>query len=258
MNKLLKIVIGMVVTFVVLIIVMFFLTSGMVDTADSFFTAVKQKDIAKARSFLSEDFKASTDENSLKEFLSKGAILNYKEASWSNRQTSGGQGELNGSITTESGGVVPIKLMFVKESGDWKIYAIQKPTAGLQSQDSSPMAPNAADQIALVKKSIHDFAVSANNKSMEHFWNSVSKAWQRQFSKEKFDQVFGGAYPAAKYLMSLESFEPKIEGVPQVGDKGELILKGHILAYPNKTRFEQKYIYEGLGWKLIGFSLNNE
>ena len=70
MNKWLKILIGVVVVIVIAVSAVFFMTSGMVDTADAFFKAIKQQDIAKARGYLSEDFKASTDENALKAFLS--------------------------------------------------------------------------------------------------------------------------------------------------------------------------------------------
>ena len=35
--------------------------------------------MAKARSYLSEEFKATTNEAALKEFLSKSALLNFKE-----------------------------------------------------------------------------------------------------------------------------------------------------------------------------------
>src|SRR5579871_3165421 len=151
MNKLLKIVLGVVAAFVLLIGLGFWLTSGMADTADGFFKAVKIQDLAAARGYLSEDFRASTDETALKEFLTRSAILHFKDASWSERKIAGGRGELNGAIHTDSGGVVPIKLMFIEENGAWKIYAIQKPTAGLQSEDTSPTVPGQADLNALVK-----------------------------------------------------------------------------------------------------------
>jgi len=67
MKKLLKIVIGIVVVFVAAIVAVFYFTAGMADTADAFFSAIKKQDIATARSYLSEDFKASIDEAALKE-----------------------------------------------------------------------------------------------------------------------------------------------------------------------------------------------
>lgn len=253
MSKWVKILLGVVSIFILAIVAMFYFTSGMVDTADAFFNAVKQKDIAKARGYLAEDFKASTDENALQAFLSKGAILNYKEASWSNRQISGGRGELNGAITTETGGIVPIKLMFVKENDAWKIYAIQKPTAGLQSEDTSPTIPGKLEQSALVKQSMHNFIASVEKKNMEHFRSTGSRLWQKQFTTEQFNQAFKLVIDSGANWSVLESFEPDFSSEAKVDENGILLLAGHYKTTPN-IQFEQKYIYEGLAWKLIGFS----
>jgi hypothetical protein len=258
MKKLLKIVIGIVVVFVSAIVAVFYFTAGMADAADSFFAAIKKQDIATARSYLSEDFKASTDEAALKEFLSKGALLKFKETSWSNRQISGGRGELEGEVITDTGGVVPLKLLFVKENDAWKIYGIQKPTAGLQTEQSSPNTPSKSDQAALVKRSMHDFAVSVNDKSMEHFHGTVSQMWQRQFTTEKFNEVFGKFFGSGMDFTVLDGFEPIVEPVAALGENGELILQGYFPTKPNQVHFVQKYIYEGVGWKLYGFSFETK
>ena len=253
MKKWVKILLGVVAVFVIAIAAVFYFTSGMVETADAFFNAVKQKDIAKARSYLAEDFKASTDEKSLSDFLSKGAILNFKESSWSNRQISGGRGELNGSITTDSGGVVPIKMMFVKENDAWKIYAIQKPTAGLQSEDSSPTTPGKSDQTALVRQSMHDFIVSVEKKDMEHFRGTISRLWQRQVTAEQLNTAFKSVIDSGANWAVLENFEPVLSPDAKVDENGVLLLAGRYQTNPN-ILFEQKYVYEGVAWKLVGFS----
>jgi hypothetical protein len=256
LKKLLKILLGVVAVFVIAVAVLFYVTSGMVDTADAFFNAVKKKDIATARSYLAEDFKASTDETALTEFLTKGAILNFKEASWSNRQTSGGRGELNGSITTDTGGVVPVKMMFVKENGAWKIYAIQKPTAGLQAADSSPTVPSTADQIGLVKQSMHDFVASVEKKDMGDFRKTVSQMWQKQFSTEQFNQAFKSIIDAGAHWSVLNQVEPVLASDANVDENGVLSLTGYYPTRPSQVKFEQKYIYEGTSWKLMGFSIH--
>jgi len=255
MKKWVKILIGIVAVFVVAVSTVFYLTSGMVDTADAFFKAIKQQDIAKARSYLSEDFKASTDEAALKNFLSKGAILNFKEASWSNRQYSGGRGELNGSITTNTGGVVPVKMMFVKENNAWKIYAIQKPTAGLQSEDTSPTTPTKSDQIALVKQSMHDFVVSVGKKDMTHFRSTISQLWQKQVTTEQLNQAFKSIIDSGANWSVLDGYQPLMSSDSKVNENGILTLAGHYPTQPSEVYFEQKYIYEGVAWKLFGFNI---
>jgi hypothetical protein len=258
MKTLLKVVIGIVVVFVLAVVAVFYFTAGMVGAADEFFAAIKKQDIAAARSFLSEDFKASTDEAALEEFLTKGALLNFKETTWSNRQISGGRGELEGEVITATGGVVPLKVLFVKEHDAWKIYGIQKPTAGLQTEQSSPNLPSKPDQVALVKRSMHDFAVSVNDQSMKHFHATVSQLWQHETTPEKFDEVFGSVFGKGLDLTVLDGFEPTLEPVAALGEHGELVLTGYFPTKPKQVFFEQKYIYEGLGWKLAGFSFNTK
>ena len=256
MKKLMKIIIGIAIVFILAIIAVFYFTSGMVDTAGEFFAAIKKQDITAAHSFLSEDFKAKTDETALKEFLTKGSLLKFKDANWSNRQISGGRGDLEGEVITETGGVVPLKLLFVKENGAWKIYGIQKPAAGLQTEQTSQNIPAKVDQETLVKHSMRDFGVSVNRKDMTHFHSIVSKLWQQQFTPEKFNEAFGSMFDKGLDFTVLEDFEPIVEPVTELGDNGELILKGYFPTQPNQVDFEQKYIYERPDWKLIGFHVN--
>jgi hypothetical protein len=254
MNKGVKIGIAVAVIIVAGIASVFFLTSGMEKSADTFFNALKKNDLATARASLSEDFKAGTDENALKEFLSKGAILNFKQASWSNRQISGNRGQLDGSITTETGGVVPLKLMFVKENGDWKIYSIQKPTAGLQSEHSSPAMPSTSEQVALVKQSMHDFLVSVKQKDMSHFESTLSRMWQQQVSTEELNAVFISVIDSGANWPAVETLEPELSSDAKIDENGVLSLTGRYPTNPT-LKFEMKYTYEGVAWKLIGFSL---
>ena len=266
-----KILLG-IVTFVALIITaVFYFTAGMVDSADAFFTAVKQKDMATARTYLAEDFKAHTDEKALTEFLANSAILNFKESSWSNREINNGRGQLEGTITTETGGVVPIKLSFVKENDEWKIYAIQKPAAGLQtetpsvspsstdsssfSSSSSSTVPTPAEQIVLVKQSMHDFLISIGKKDMTHFRSTVSSLWQDQFTTEQLNQAFKSIMDANADWSVLESVTPVLLPDVKIDENGVLLLTGLYPTKPSQVQFEQKYIYEGTGWKLIAFRI---
>ncbi len=250
-----KVLLGIGLFIASIIAAVFYFTSGMVDSADAFFTAVQQKDMAKARTYLAEDFKASTDEKALTEFLAKSTLLNFKESSWSNRQINNGRGELDGSITTETGGVVPIKMTFVKENEAWKIYAIQKPTAGLQAESASPSLPTQAEQITLVKQSMHDFLVSVDKKDMEHFRSTVSDLWQQQFTIEKFNQSFKAITDNGANWSVIESVEPVLSAEAKIDENGVLLLVGHYPTKPSQVQFEQKYVYEGTAWKLIGFSI---
>ena len=64
MSKTLKIIgiafASIVVLVAIVIAIVFSMTSGMTETADSFFNAVKSHDFTKARTFLSEEFRADS------------------------------------------------------------------------------------------------------------------------------------------------------------------------------------------------------
>lgn len=262
---LLKILGGIVVFVILIVVIAFYSTSGIVDVADEFFQAVKEKNITKAHSYLAEDFKASTDETALSDFLSKGAILNYKDTSWSERSIENGQGKLSGSVTTETGGTVPIEMTFTKENDAWKIYSIQKQAAGLQSADNAgtsttppvdaaPSIPSKAEQIALISQSMHDFAVSINAKSMEHFRKGIAKMWQDQASTKDLNKVYGSYIKAEADLSILDNLEPTIEGEAKTDENGMITLKGYYPTKPKRVNFEQGYIYEDDAWKLVLFN----
>lgn len=197
MNKLVKFLFGAVAIFVVVISVviaaLFYSTSGMVDTADEFFNAIKLKDITKARNYLADDFKASMDESALTDFLSKGAILNVKESSWSSRQVTGTQGELNGLITNDSGGVVPITMMLVKENGFWKIIAIQE-------EEMSEVCSIPENLINLVtRQDANTTAASANSTYSPNYpaWKAFdgdgASTWTQWISGKVFGPAAGSA-----------------------------------------------------------------
>lgn len=253
MKKLLAIVIGIAVIFGAGVGVVFYLTSGMVNTATGFFEAVKNEDFVATREYLSEDFRAGTTEAELRNFLRASALVDHQEASWSSREISGGRGDLEGEVTTESGGVVPLRLTFVKENGAWKIFSIRKPPSGVQVA-STPGVPSVADQVVLITQSVRDFGISVEQQSMEHFRSTVSHLWQRQITTEELDEVFAVTYDQGLDFSFLDTVAPIVEPVAGLGENRQLVLKGYFPTRPDQFHFEQTYLYEGVGWKLYGFA----
>lgn len=258
MNKFLKIAGVIAAVVAVAVAAAFFFTAGMTGTADGFFEAVKNQDMDAARSYLSEEFKANTDEEALRDFLSAGGLGAVSDASWSNRQVSGGQGELEGVITSETGGTVPVKLTLVKENGDWKIYHIERTLAGLAADAAEPEIPGPEEQIMLVKQSMRDFTVSVDSKSMEYFYSTISRMWQDQVTVAELDEIFGVTYDANLDFASLDSVTPVLEPVAGFGENGELVLTGYYPTAPDQLHLQQKFVFENGNWKLMGFSFTIE
>lgn len=259
MKKWVKILLSLAAVATLAVTLVFYFTAGMVDASDAFFMAVKEKDMVKARTYLAEDFKANTNDKALTEFLSNNSLSNVKESSWSERKVNDdGRGELNGSITTETGGVVPIKMTFVKENEEWKIYAIEKPAAGLQTEStasSESSLPDKNQQTAMVKQAMHDFLISVAKKDMTHFHSTVSVLWQKQFTVEMLNQGFKEIIDSDANWAVLENEEPVLTSTVKLDKDGVIVLAGYYPTKPSQVKFEQKYIYEGNAWKLISLSV---
>ncbi len=256
MKTFLKILAGIGAIVVIALAAVMFMTAGMSDTADNFFTAVKTNNYDVAYTHLSEDFKNNTSKKELKIYLTKNSFSNFKETSWESRSINGGRGKLVGSITTNTGGVVPVSLGFIKGENDWKIYSIKKPASGIQEETEVATMPSEKEQIKLVSESIHVFAVSVKEKSMSKMFNHVSNLWQKQFSITKFDETFGSFYQFGDALMVFDQYSPQFTDKASINEDGILLLKGLYPTKPNQLHFEQKYIYEGLSWKLASFNVN--
>lgn len=103
----------------------YYATSGLTDTADAFFKAVKSQDAAKTRSHMAHATNKQLNDAALERLMADESLVAYQEASFPNRTISGDRGELQGTFTTTSGGVVPVTMVLVKEAGAWKVLAFQ-------------------------------------------------------------------------------------------------------------------------------------
>jgi len=239
---------------IVIILFVFQLTGGITDTADQFFSAVKEKDFPKAYTFTSQEFQASTSLEELQRFLEGTALLDYQEASWGSRSVSGSQGELEGSIKTTSGGTIPVKITLVKESGGWKILNIHKADAGLLT-DQSLEIPAESVLIQLVNSTLHDLALAINSRDFENFHQKISRLWQSQITKEELFEIFRSFSDQNIDLTVLEGINPVFSEKPLMNAENLLILTGYYPTQPSVTYFILKYTMEHPNWKLIGINV---
>lgn len=232
----------------------FYLTSDMVRVGDKFFDAAASQDMEQAYEYLSEDFRAATSKDDLLAYLRKNSMTSFKETNWESRSINGGRGELVGSITTEPGGVVPVTLNFVKGENGWRIYSIQKPSAGVHEDSSAKNAPSIAERKRIVAKSTGVFAHSVAEGRMSKFHSHISKLWQRQITPAELRGQFRPFFEADLDLTVLDNYSPIIDR-SFVDENGTLVIEGHYETRPSQAHFKQQYIYEGIAWKLVGFRL---
>ena len=237
------------------IALIFYLTSGVVKVAESFFSAIEAGDYTKAHNYLSEDFHAATPSEALKSFLEKNALINYSQASWGTRTISGSQGELEGTIATREGGTVPIKMTFVKEKGFWRIQSLWKSEAGVVRGDSRKTIPLDDELGQLANRSMHDLALAIHAKDFTNFYNNIARLWQSQTNKEDLSASFKSFTEQGIDLTILDSVNPIFNEKTFIDNDGFLVLQGYYPTTPSTAYFKLKYAYEYPDWKLVSIDV---
>ena len=126
MPKWLKIVLGVVAGIAALVVAVIYIaiwaTSGLVEPVERQLAALKAGNIDAAYTETSEAFQQATPLPAFTSFVNQYPILkDAADYSFSNRSINNGIGVLEGSLTSSTGGVTPIKYELVKENDAWKI-----------------------------------------------------------------------------------------------------------------------------------------
>lgn len=293
MKTFLKVLLGFAVLVIVGVAVVFYATGNMVKTADAFFVAVKAHDYPKAMSLMSAEFRASTSPSAFVAFVETSALPEFKSVSWGSRSAAPGKGELEGVVTTESGGAIPLKLGLVKENGEWRIYAIRKDKAGV---DSSPVAaapttvpapapvapvvpaaptaspapdgthapvgtaaaplPEVPSGRFLVKVTMAKIAGAIKTGDMRSLVGSSRSPAESEAAVQRFAAALKAFGDRNVDLTPLIRQEPVIKGKPAVDASGALVIAGN---YPSKNApvvFRFSYVGNSGHWELDSIALS--
>lgn len=225
------------------------LTAGIAATADEFFIALKAQDFAKAKTYLAEDFRAATSDEDLRNFVTRSALSNYASASWSTRSIQNSTGTLEGVVETTSGGSIPMSISLVREHDDWKIYTLRKLDAGIQSMQSGN-TPSVAEQVRLVRATTHDFADAVARKDFTTFHANTASVLQKQLTAADLQKAMQSFVDTGEDFRPLDNMMPIINSA-SLDDDGALVIEGSYATTPNPFKFRNRYLYEGIDWKLI-------
>ncbi|MFT7017679.1 MAG: hypothetical protein ACJAUT_001087 [Cellvibrionaceae bacterium] len=233
----------------------FHFTSVLVNTADDFLQSVESKATNAQSIFLSDDFKRHITESSFSKYISATGLNSYVSAQWSSRSIKGNRGSLVGVITTEYR-VLPATISLVKEDAQWKIYSLQIRTEQSQQNEDIRELPDQQTQLLLAKEALSTFVTSVQQKSMQPLFNSAAAIWQKNITINKLDAAFERFYSEDITLLSqINNQQPVFEHVAKLDDEGFMLMAGFYTLEAQKLSFEQRYIYEGLGWKLVGLDV---
>lgn len=233
-----------------------YLTAGLASTADQFFSAARQHDMAGARALLARELRDSLGEEGLTRQLRSQGMSDIAGTSWSERKVSGARGELRGTLEAAGGGTIPVSITLVKEGDAWRIQAIGRDPAGIADATTptpQPALPDERAKAEMVKLAMHEFTVSTRERSMARFHRNISQTWQRQFSVAKLDEAYRPLFDIGD-LTVLNKHEPQIEAA-RVDAQGVLVLPGHYQLRKSRVDFEQRYVLEQGQWKLLAFDL---
>jgi hypothetical protein len=254
MRRILQIVLvaagALVALFGLLVAILFTSTSGLVRAADGFLAAVRAQDLAGASRFASEDFRASTSEDELRAFLERNRLSGIREARWSSRnRATGGRGTLEGVVATEDGRNVPLHVALVKEDGAWKVHALARPASGIVELGAAEGRPGPAEQVTLLRQSVHALAVALRTQDFEAFRAGVARVWQAQKSADEFRAIFSGAFRGD--LTTFDRLEPELDQASTLED-GVLVVTARYQLGDGRQYFRCSYVLEGVAWRLVG------
>ncbi len=256
-----KVLIGILIGVVIVAAIMagvFYMTSGVTRAGDGFFALIRDGNAKGAYQSTAREFQAATSEEKFIEFLKSSSISDYESATWSSRSISNNIGELDGSLKTKGGVVVPIKLKLVKEDGKWKLLSIEKAAAGIVADTGPATVPVDAELAAMTNNAILMLGRAINAGDFGSLHSSIAKLWQNQITPDGLKEIFRSFIDQKIDLTVVEDKNPEFSDKASIDENGRLILKGFYLIQPTKVNFTLKYIQEDKQWKLVGINVSQE
>lgn len=234
--------------------VVFWATGGITDAADEFFAAANEDNYAKAYSLTSQQLQGQVDQEGLVAFLVDNSLDQIVETSWSSRSINNDRGELTGTVTTQSGGAIPITMTLVSEGESWKIVFIDVDNAGLQSSGSegengtqpvveAMVIPSAEGQQDLIISATTGFYNALGDPDFSEF----QSRWAEGVTAEQIEETFGSFRANRDALSTLPVSDPQFEPATSLNGAGNLVLNGTYDLPAGEFVFTYEFTGEGDG-----------
>lgn len=236
--------------------VVFYATSGITDTADEFFAAVGEGDYEAAHALTSQRLQQLESPQGLEVFVNNSGLTDVVETSWNNRSINNDTGELTGSVTTSTGGTIPMTILFVHENDEWRIDGFDLQAGGLATSgagaagggsSAAPTPQTAPEPMVVPSKSDQEdllfFTTAAfvNSLGDEDFSD-----WQAKFvdgvTLEELEAKFARFRPQESAIRRAIVAGPRWNEPTELKEDGQLVLTG---TYGSRLRFT--YVFEGEG-----------
>lgn len=250
--------------------VVFFATSGITDTADDFFAAVKDGQYETAQEYTSKRLRESTSAAELQEFIEFHGLGDVVDTSWASRSIKNTTGELVGTVETESGATIPISILFVSEGDEWRIDGFDIQTPSLTAAQSAG-SQNGSDPVeSAMSSQIDQAAYEVARKDLPASIMWLDTAWEDGdyllFSTSWKDRPnprdLAARYPPdglrAEEIALLEQASAEIE-TAKFDDAGRLVV-GFVREIPSKT-VRTVFTYENVPeaerkWQIVDLEID--
>ena len=201
-------------------------------------------------------------------------LSDYKSLNWHRQVVEADEAKFNGEIVLNDGGRVLVAVTLIKESGQWKIYALHTSKGG--GSDAVPMdnrfslvgrepefnkvfkqsLPSEKVIRGLVVKTMADFNTAILQKSFADFYNTISSAWQSQVSQVRLERAFKGFTDLDLDIGGAKESDIVFDQPPVVNNEGFLVVTGYYAIKSYHVVFTLHYTYELPKWKLYGIDVN--
>lgn len=243
-----------IIAFVGLIVgVVFWATGGITETADDFFAATGSGDNELAYSLTSQGFKNSVSKEQLDRIITNSSFDEVTDTSWSSRSIENNEGTLSGTLTTASGGAIPVTVGLVKEGEEWKINYLKSEPAGVDGLDASGPAPSSTEQAEMVHSATTAFYRSLSQPDFSEF----REGFVDSVSTEDIEQNFAFFRDFQPDLIELPVAQPEFEPADSLTSSGNLSVSGKYEFDDNIMLFEYVFSPDQSGeFKISGFDIN--
>ena len=119
--------------------------------------------------------------------------------------------------------------------------------------------PSDAELQEMAKETLLEFNSGVRSSDFTSFYNSISKAWQKETSPEDLKTSFKGFIDKRIDIGGISSKDASFSPAPTIEKElgyNTLKLQGRYSTSPNPTKFLLHYIPEGKNWKLSRIEVN--
>ena len=150
-------------------------------------------------------------------------------------------------------------LSYTYEDTAWRLAGINVETSPMPDSKPKPgEMPTDSLMKQMAQETMLNFAVAVHARDFSAFYSKISRAWQKQVTKEKMEATFKPFSDNNIDLTVLKDYAPTFTEKPTISGEGILFIKGKYELSQGEVLFAHKYVYEASVWRLLGINVNIE